>query len=1642
MFSSILSRALPRPGQSWIARRWLFAARSAPSRTVRIVAAVSLLLSAFAGSVVATASGAGAVTNCVTAANPITCENALPGTSESTWDVDGAGDSSIQGFATNISVNLGDTESFKIDTNAKAYTISIYRLGYYGGLGARLEATLTPSVSLPQTQPNCISDPTTYLYDCGNWGVSASWVVPSTAVSGVYIATLTRTDTGGKSQIPFIVRNDSSHADIVFQTSDPTWEAYNTYGGSDFYTGGGNIGRAYKVSYNRPIVTRGDNSGQNSLFSNEFPAIRFLEQNGYNVTYISGVDTDRYGSTLLTNHKVFLSVGHDEYWSAGQRTNVTNARDAGVNLMFLSGNEVYWRTRYENSIDGSNTPYRTLVSYKETWADEAIDPLEPAVSTSTWRDPRFGSGALPENGLTGTMYMSNSGDYTIQVPYGPSKDRTWRNTSIANLQPGQTGSLSPEDLGYEFDSDMDNGSRPAGEIDLSSTTEQVSQKMIDYGSTTAPGSVTHSLTYYRAASGALVFSAGTIQWAWGLDPDHDGDTFAADPTTRQVTVNVLADMSAQPGSLVAPLVAAAKSTDTTAPKPVITTPTTTSTLTVANPLTISGTATDVGGVVAGVEVSTDGGTTWHPATGTSSWSYTWTPTASGPATIEARATDDSVNTSAPVTVKVTVQARGCPCSIWSSSTVPPPAPNPISSIGETSPTIGGSTPDPSSTELGLKFQSSQNGFVTGVRFYKGTANTGTHTGSLWTTSGTLLATATFSGESASGWQTVSFSSPVAIAANTTYIVSYHAPNGNYTATPFYFQTSATSMEPLTALENTTSSGNGTYAYSSSAQFPGNVADGAINYWVDPVFTGGTGPSVSSTVPASSATGVSLTAPMTATFNQAIVSSSVTFTVKSSLGVTVAGALSYNSSTNTATFTPSGALSGTTLYTATVTGTSSSSGQAMSPAYTWSFTTTSGPTQCPCSIWPASVPTVSAQNDPSSVELGLRFQASQSGSVTGVRFYKGAGNTGTHTGSLWTAAGALLATVTFTNETATGWQTASFNSPVAITAGTTYIVSYHAPNGEYAGDNNYFASAGVTTGPLTALSNAAAGGNGVYAYGSGGVAPTSTYNSTNYWVDVVFSTSTSAPPTVTSVTPTSGATGVATASTPTATFGTAVNSVVFTLSSSGGSVAGTTSYNSTTNTATFTPSAALTAGVTYTASISATSVSSGQAMASPYTWTFTTSAVAGGCPCSIWPTGVPTTASVNDTNAVELGLRFQATQSGSITGVRFYKGAGNTGTHTGSLWTAAGALLATATFTNETATGWQTVSFSSPVAVTAGTTYIVSYHAPNGDYAGDTNYFASAGVTNGPLTALSNAAAGGNGVYVYGNGGVAPTSTYSSTNYWVDVVFSTTAPPPPTSPPTVSSVTPASGATGVATTTAATATFNTAVTSLTFSLSSSGGAVAGTTSYNSSTNTATFTPSAALTAGVIYTASVSATSVASGVAMSSPFTWSFTTAAAAGACPCSIWPTGVPTTTAVNDPNAVEVGLRFQATRSGSVTGVRFYKGTSNTGTHTGSLWTAAGALLASATFTGETASGWQTVSFSSPVAITAGTTYVVSYHAPNGNYAATGAAFASAGVTNGPLTALSNAAAGGNGVYVYGTGGVAPTSTFNSTNYWVDVVFQ
>nr|WP_246728472.1 DUF4082 domain-containing protein [Microvirga terricola] len=1028
------------------------------------------------------------------ASNAIVVENQKLGNPESEWGIVGAGSSNIEGFATEISINRGQRVDFKINTDSTNYRIDIYRLGYYGGMGARKVDTI-PHTGL-QVQPTPLPDGATGATDAGNWAVSAFWNIPADATSGIYIAKLVRQDgVTGTNHVPFVVRDDSSTSDIIFQTSDMTWHAYNPWGGANFYGGNGpgtgplGNGRAYAVSYNRPITTRGGGlaSGpQDFIFGVEYPALLWLEKNGYDVSYMAGVDTHRFGS-LLTNHKMFLSVGHDEYWTGPQRANVEAARDAGVHLSFWSGNEIYWRTRWAPSFSADGTPYRTLVCYKETWANGDIDPSNEW--TGTFRDPRFVSptaqgGGQPENALTGTIFQVDSYRRdSITVGSEFADLRFWRNTSIANLQPGETATLPAGYLGYEWDESPDNGFRPAGLIMLSSTTLAVTQYLLDYGNTVGNGVATHNLTLYRAPSGALVFGAGTVYWAWALDDNHDNETTPVDPRVKQAMVNLFADMGIQPGTLEAGLVPATQSTDTIKPVSTITSPNVGASITVGQTVTITGTASDSGGgVVVAVDVSTDSGVTWHRAIGRGSWTYNWIPLAAGTFTIKTRAVDDSVNVEIPG-VGRTFTVSGPNFTSLFSPTATPATP---------------SVADNKAVEVGMKFQVSVAGTIAGVRFYKGLNNTGIHTGSLWSSTGTLLATVTFSGESVSGWQTATFATPVSVLPGATYVVSYHANAGNYSSTANYFAAAVTTGQ-LTAPSSAAAGGNGVFAYGATSTFPTNTYD-ATNYWVDVLFAA-SGSGTNQPPVANNDADFVMNQDTSLTIAAATLLANDTDPDGDPLtitGVSAAthGSVVFNASTNTITFTPAAGYTGQAGFTYSI-----SDGRGGTSSANVSLNV------IPPSVSlfpPSATPAILSDPDTSSVELGMKFQSSVAGTIIGIKFYKGTGDTGTHQGSLWTATGMLLATVTFANETASGWQTAILSTPVTLNAGTTYVVSYHS-NGHYAATSSYFTAA-TTNGPLTAPSSSAAGGNGVYSYGSSSSFPTSSYGATNYWVDVLFNPS--------------------------------------------------------------------------------------------------------------------------------------------------------------------------------------------------------------------------------------------------------------------------------------------------------------------------------------------------------------------------------------------------------------------------------------------------------------------------------------------------------------------------------------------------------
>lgn len=1545
---------------------------------------------------------------CGPSGNKIACENSKPGTPREVWDdFYGAGASSIQGYAAQMSVNLGERVDFKIDTDASAYKIDVYRTGYYGGDGARKIASVKPSASLPQRQPNCITDPTTELYDCGNWAVSASWTVPTNAVSGVYIARLHRADTDEASHITFVVRDDASRSDLVFQTSDTTWQAYNTYGGSNYYWGGAN-GRAYKVSYNRPITTRGDvPGGRDFYFANEYPLVRFLEQNGYDVSYISGIDThSRPG--LLTRHKTFLSVGHDEYWTGAQRDNVVAARDAGVNLMFLSGNEMYWRSRFEPSIDGNNTPLRTLVTYKETWDNKKTDPA--AEWTGTWRDPRFapksqGAG-LPENSVSGTLYMVNNDDLALTVSADEGKLRLWRHTELAALPPGSSRALAPHTVGYESNEDLDNGYRPEGLIRLSTTTGPTPEYLQDFGNTVKPGTTTHHLTMYRATSGARVFSAGSVQWTWGLDAVHDSPypPEPADPRMRQAQVNLLADFGAQPTTLANGLTQATASTDVTGPTTANITPTEGTAHANGARVTVTGIAADVDGVVAGVEVSTDG-KTWHPATGTTSWSYTYVQHGTGAQTIRARAIDDSGNIGAGTTRSIQVS---CPCSVFGSSVPAVPAAD-----------------DGGATELGLRFTPDVDGFVSGVRFYKGPGNDGIHVGTLWSSTGQQLARVTFADETASGWQSAKFAVPVAVTAGTTYVVSYTAPRGRYAAQIHAFADRGVEAPPLKVAGGFGATPAGVFGAAGS--FPANDYRWS-NYFVDVLFTtiDESPLLVVEHDPMPDSSSVLRDTAVSARFTKAVTSGTEAITLTRADGQAVAGATSYDPQTRRITFTPASPLDAKTVYTARVSG-RDNLGKDVSEGGTWSFETAAEPGTpgvCPCSLFDDTTrPEVLEVDDRNAVTLGVRFAPQVDGTVSAVRFFKGPGNTGEHTGALWAMDGTQLAGGTFTRESTTGWQTLVFDAPVRVRKNTEYVASYRAPKGAYSATLGAFGRADLSKPPLRVASDA-----GAYTYGTGFPSASS---STSYLVDVVFDR---LPPMIEVVDrrPAADAVDVARSTDLGIWFSSQIKpGWSMTVEAGGAPVPGTAQLGVDGSSLVFTPQDPLPRNTLVTATVSGV-VSVEDVVLPTQSWSFRTADSSDTGPQRLMGSTVPAIPLVDDTSPIELGMAFVPGTDGYVTEVRFFKGGpANGGTHTGSLWTATGERLATVTFANETPSGWQTARLADPVPLVGGRTYVVSYYAPRGHYSATTGYFATPR-QSGDLTAPPE-----NGRYVYGAGGGFPGNVSgNASSYFVDVGFVAGAAPAPEM--TISSRNPAPNETSVPRAGPVSVTFSEPLgPGHSMTVSAPSGPLAGSVATSTDGRTLSFTPSQLMPAETLITVQVSGIVSAEGAAME-PASWSFTTEPRP-VLTASLFDGLTPEVPNSSNTQPIEVGTHFVPLENGAVTALKFYKGSQNGGTHTVSLWRGNGTRLARVTVTGETASGWQTTTLPTPVEVTAGNTYVVSYHAQQGRQSLTSGFWTSGSYTNGPLRANRNQ----NGRYRFtATASSFPNSIATGTNYFVDVVLR
>lgn len=509
------------------------------------------------------------------ATNPIARENQKAGTAD--WELENpATKREIEGYASLTSVNVGGEIKLFVNTKEPNYTIEIFRTGWYDGLGGR--RMNDPIIRKGTRQPLPIEDEASGLIEC-NWKDPYILRIPDGAddwISGIYLAKLTASRTGKQSYIIFVIRDDDRKSDILFQSSVTTYQAYNNWGYKSLYRWNSQAKQAYKVSFNRPYAMSPNRKATYGLGAGEFITnfqpkrrtssagweynmVRWLEKEGYDVTYATNIDT-HFNSRLLLSHKAFLSVGHDEYWSRDMRKNIEAARDEGVSIGFFGSNICYWQIRLEPSrITGEVN--RTIVAYKEM-AD--LDPLgglkvEPgavnspveiaaggqlnygidkperaeiattnhkspalySLVTTRWRDRTVGS---PEDALIGVMYETFQVNSDIVIDEN-APDWLLEKTGL------KKGDKLPGLLGYEVDRMF--GNAPKNIV-------RVAHSPYPHGG----GTRYADMTVYTADSGAKVFATGSMQWGWGLD-DYNAPQLrppVLNAGAQQITRNVLAKL--------------------------------------------------------------------------------------------------------------------------------------------------------------------------------------------------------------------------------------------------------------------------------------------------------------------------------------------------------------------------------------------------------------------------------------------------------------------------------------------------------------------------------------------------------------------------------------------------------------------------------------------------------------------------------------------------------------------------------------------------------------------------------------------------------------------------------------------------------------------------------------------------------------------------------------------------------------------------------------------------------------------------------------------------------------------------------------------------------------------------------------------
>jgi hypothetical protein len=447
----------------------------------------------------------------------VTAENRRPGTAG--WRIARQGPrEAIQGWADHVSATAGQRVRLYVSTTARRFRVEAYRMGWYGGLGARL---VWRSGQLPgHRQPPPTLTPGTNMV-ATHWRPSATITIGPAWPPGDYLLKLVAAT--GQRYVPLTVHDDSSHAALVVQNAVTTWQAYNRWGGRNLYVGpnGTLATRSRVVSFDRPYDANGASAGD--FLGNEYPLVRLVERLGLDATYWTDIDLHQHPGRLL-HHRALVSLGHDEYWSTRMRRGAEAARAHGVNLAFLGANAVYRHIRLQPSPTG---PDRQEVNYKPWSApDDPAWKTDPAQVTTDWRQPPLND---PESRLLGAEYECNP-TLAAGVVVRPSSwlfAGTWV----------RAGTRLPGLVGDEYDRVQPGSPRPPW------------VQVLLHSPVHCRGRASFAdTTWYTAGSGAGVFDAGTGSWVCQLERACAGHRHSAltARVVRAVTVNLLRRLAAAP----------------------------------------------------------------------------------------------------------------------------------------------------------------------------------------------------------------------------------------------------------------------------------------------------------------------------------------------------------------------------------------------------------------------------------------------------------------------------------------------------------------------------------------------------------------------------------------------------------------------------------------------------------------------------------------------------------------------------------------------------------------------------------------------------------------------------------------------------------------------------------------------------------------------------------------------------------------------------------------------------------------------------------------------------------------------------------------------------------------------------------------